>query len=313
MKKLRIGTYPYTYGRVSVMKTALLQPEDYHRVMKMGVHEIISFLQGTSYSKEISELAVKQQEVDLMELALNKNMGNTFKKLRKISQKALQSLISSYVMRYDVADIKAILRGKYTKQNPEKIEPMLLAAGNLTKDQLSSLMSRDGVEEVVSELEKLGYSLKEKLQEFEQTQRIGILEDALDQQYQEQVFAFASLIPKEGKLFRQFLETELEIQNIINIMRLKRAGVEVKDIELQLTSTSKRFQRIVDKLMTAKIEDSAEIFRNTEYYDAVTKGIVDFKETQSLIILETLLQSHLLEKTLHFMRRNVLSVNFILG
>ena len=48
---LALGKYPYTYARVSVMRSFLLRKEDYHKLMKMNVNEIISYLQSSQYKK----------------------------------------------------------------------------------------------------------------------------------------------------------------------------------------------------------------------------------------------------------------------
>ena len=48
-RKLSLGKYPYTYARVSVMKGNLLKKEEYQKLLKMSLNEIISFLQNSEY------------------------------------------------------------------------------------------------------------------------------------------------------------------------------------------------------------------------------------------------------------------------
>ncbi|MBN2454152.1 V-type ATPase subunit, partial [Candidatus Woesearchaeota archaeon] len=88
-KEVRLGTYPYTYARISCMKTTLLKKEDYARLMKMTPNEIIEFLQETTYRKEINELAIKYSGTQLVEIALNRNLEDVFAKLRRISKPEL--------------------------------------------------------------------------------------------------------------------------------------------------------------------------------------------------------------------------------
>src|SRR3989338_11558995 len=108
-KKLELGFYPYTYVRASVMKSLLFKKDDYQRMLKMGFSEIAKFLQESHYKNEVNQLATEYSGADLLELALNKNLANSFKKLMMISPDSLRSLINEYIKRKDIDDIKTIL------------------------------------------------------------------------------------------------------------------------------------------------------------------------------------------------------------
>ena len=55
--KIKIRFCPYTYVRTVVMKTLLLEKQDYDKLIKMDSNEISGFLQETDYKKDIdSEL-----------------------------------------------------------------------------------------------------------------------------------------------------------------------------------------------------------------------------------------------------------------
>ena len=81
----KLGEYPYTYVRSNVMKSLLLKKEDYHKLLKMSLPEITRYLQESEYKREIDELAGRFKGIDLIELAINKNLVNCFNKLKRIS------------------------------------------------------------------------------------------------------------------------------------------------------------------------------------------------------------------------------------
>src|SRR3989338_2590745 len=99
--KIQLGEYPYTYVRVAVMRTLLIKPAEYERLLKMSVPEIIRYLEETEYKKEIDQLALNYSGTELIDQALNKNIVKTFQKLRRISTKTLQKLVEIYFMRKD--------------------------------------------------------------------------------------------------------------------------------------------------------------------------------------------------------------------
>ena len=79
-KKLRLGFYPYAFARVSVMKSDLITGEMWKQYMKMGPQEILRGL--VDRYKEISEVA-DTKDTAALEMALNKSMMNSFRKLWK--------------------------------------------------------------------------------------------------------------------------------------------------------------------------------------------------------------------------------------
>src|SRR3989338_1041520 len=111
LEKIKLGFYPYTYVRTVVMRALLFKKEDYHKMLKMSFSEIAKFMQDSHYKKEINALATEHSGADLLELALNKNLAESFKKLIRISPYELGLLIGEYVKRKDIDDIKTIIRG----------------------------------------------------------------------------------------------------------------------------------------------------------------------------------------------------------
>ena len=149
VEPIRLGSYPYTYVRTVVMRALLLKKEDYRKMLKMSFSEIAKFLQDSNYRKEINALATQLSGADLIELALNRNLAESFKKLARISSQELALLVREYIKRKDIEDIKTILRGKLTNANEKGILGSITAAGTLSYDFLVSLLRKESIEEVL--------------------------------------------------------------------------------------------------------------------------------------------------------------------
>src|SRR3989338_6800470 len=221
--KLVLGKYPYTYARVSVMRSSLLRKDDYNKLMKMNVNEMIGYLESSQYKKEVDELAVQFKGVQLMELALNRNLANTWTKLKRISPPSLRALIAIYLLRVDVWNVKTIIRARYTKLDAAQLQAMLLPSGFLTEKRLAELVKKESVDDILKSLEFVGYShFAAAVDRFKETKSVSEIENALDRFYYSTMQEFSRRLPNEGRLFREFLESELEIMTIINVLRLKR-------------------------------------------------------------------------------------------
>jgi V/A-type H+-transporting ATPase subunit C len=314
-KKIKLGFYPYTYVRSTAMKALLVKKEDYHKLMKMSLSEITKFLQDSEYKKEINELAAQHSGIDLLELALNRNMAASFDKLRKISPDEMDLLIDQYVKRKDIEDIKTILRGKFTNSSIEKIKGSLISAGTLSLDFLYKLAEMD-FKEALSNLKIVDFGYLEKAyQEYSETKSLAPIESALDHFYYSSVLDFTRRLPSEGRLFREFLESEIEILNIINLIRLKREKLEKKEIEKYLFfSKEPGKNRKIKRLLG--IEDLNELMKaleKEEYGEIIKEGMEDLEKNNSLIKMEIGLYKYLLKKSVLLMHQHPLSVDIILG
>lgn len=312
-KNIHLGTQPYTYARVCVMRSELLKKEEYQKIMKMKLNEIIEFLQETQYKKEINELAMNYSGVDLIEMALNKNLINTFLKLKNISKKELSYVIGIYLKRLDFWNIKTIIRGKYVKADEKEIESMLLPAGFITKDELMELMKKESIEETLKSSELVPFfKIEAACRNFKETNSLAEIENAFDHEYYEGVIRTLPRLPREGRLFMDFLKAEIETINILTLLRLKRANVNKEKIkEYMLTIKGAGLLHALAE--TEDTEGLIGLMERTRYSEIIKKGVDEFKEKNTLMKIEIELYKNLLRKSLLLLHQHPLSVDVILG
>src|SRR3989344_7269205 len=185
MGKIRLGIYPYTYARISAMKSKLIRKEDYQKILKMKQNEIAKYLQETEYKKEIDEMAILHKGIEKIEMGLNRNLSRAFLKLKRISDGNLRLLVDAYLRRKDVENLKTIFRGKYTKTKNEEIQSMLIPAGSLNENVLNSLIKKESIEEIVKAIKLI--DLSEAYEHFRKTNNLFEIENALDRHYYEEI------------------------------------------------------------------------------------------------------------------------------
>jgi len=315
-KKLKLGTYPYTYVRTAVMKSLLFRKDDYHKMLKMGFSEIAKFLQESHYRKEINELANEHSGADLIELALNKSLAESFKKLLRISPDELSLLIREYVKRKDIEDIKTIIRGRFTGTDKKLVAGSLTGAGTLSMEFLMSLLEKESVEEILKGSRIADFHIfKDSITDFNEKNSLASIENALDKFYYSHIIQFSGILPKEGRLFKNFLLKEAEIMNILTLLRLNKAGLgreSALNFVIQLGDRQKDAKMAL--LANANdIDEMAKVLQRTEFTDIFSEGIEEFRKSNSLIALETGLHKHLLRQSVLLMHQHPLSVDIILG
>lgn len=311
---IRLGFYPYTYVRTTAMKAQLVRKEDYPKLLKMGLNEITKFLQESTYKKQINELATAYSGLDLLEIAMNRNLADSFDKLRRISSDELKQLINEYTKRNDIEDIKTIIRGKFTNAPAEKIKSLIVGAGTLSLEELRKLADME-IKDILRNNKIVEFSyLEDAYKEFTEKGSIAAIENSLDNYYYYDILEFTKKL-SEGNLFRKFIETEMEIKNVVSLIRLKREKLARKEIEKYLfffrqSGKDGKIRRLLS------IDDTKELLRsleNEDYGDIIKQGTEDFEKNNSLIDIEIGLHKYLLDTTTMLMHQHPLSVEVIVG
>lgn len=295
-ESLRLGAYPYTFARVSAMKSKLVRAEDYQKLLKMPLAEIGKFLEEREYKKEIDTLAVQYAGVELLTRALDQHFANIVQKLRSISDEELVLLMDAYLLRRDMGNIKTILRGKQQELPPEQIRQTLQPGGVLAPRILEQLLAAPSIADALQQLAAFGLP--------EPGANIQAAEHQLDAMYYQRLLELATRSPRQGQRFTDFLLNELDNRNLFTMLRLRQAGLPIEEIRKHLLPQGRRF-RLPALLKLAALPD-----------DALTEALAAHKvalDPQQIASLEVQHAKSLLDSAMLLLHQHPLSVDVILG
>jgi V/A-type H+/Na+-transporting ATPase subunit C len=291
-KKKGTSNYPYAVTRVRAMKSKLLPKESYPRLLNMGIDEITRFIQESEYKNDVDELAMKYSGGDLAEHALNRNLALTYDKLVRITLGELNYLIVAYLKKYDIWNIKTLLRGKIYNASAEDIQESLIAAGEFTYTSMSELAAKATYQEVVEALKSSEYY--PLLQKFDGT-NLAYIENELDKMYYSSLFeAIGKPRTKDRKLFLRVIKLEVDVKNLGTLFRLKKAGIQQLD-EVMPLMIEGGLELKLEKLATLPYDEFVNELQRTQYWDAIS-GVTD-PNMASLTPLESKLTRYYLESS----------------
>ncbi len=303
--KIRIKLSPYSYVRTTVMSSKLLTPEDYRKLLKLSIPEIVQYLEETSYHTEIDELASTENGTALIEHATQRNFWRTVDKLRRISDDTLRFFIDVYVWRNDIQNIKTLLRAKRGNEPINRIRNLLLP-GTISKDDLLDLYSEPTVERIIEEL-TLPF-LDNPMAVYREEGLEG-LETAMTNGYFSLTHKIARRIPDPEDRFRQYLLLEVDLLNILTVLKLKRrdaSAAEVKpfliDPYSDLPAESYTIRHRTRKQLFAKlieadgINETLEILETTRFAEIIAPGAAAYRVSESLLEMEREMQTYLLRR-----------------
>lgn len=310
---ISLRKYPYTYLRTIFMKKKLLSKLDYDKILKMTPAEIGKYLEDFEYKNEIDELALEYKGVELVERALQLNLANKFEKLIRISPTELRALISIYLKRYDIYNIKTIIRSKFSGIPLESAKRYMSPVSAEKRQFSEKLLAQKSVEEVVSSLDFIEEKdLRSALEHFKGTKSLIYIENMLDKYYFGYVISNLKYFSTEGKLYKKFLLNEIDVINIKMLLIAKKESVPEQDIKKLVFAFGNIKSPVVDTLVKSDVAGIIKYLENTIFKSAVEKYSKE-PEKANFTELEISLDKFLLEQSRKLIRQYPMSVDVILG
>src|SRR5438093_4823226 len=152
------GNYPYVTARVRARRAALIPQETYSRLLQMEIPEIARFLGEREYKVEMLALGARYSGVDLIEMATSRNLTKTYNDIYNFCEGRLRAIVGRYLDRYDLQNIKTIVRAKIYGASPEEVEEDLVPAGSFPIEFLRQLVEAPTLDDVFKQLDGTLYA-----------------------------------------------------------------------------------------------------------------------------------------------------------
>ena len=289
-KQSKAGNYAYATARVKARKAFLFPRETYTKLLQMSLPEISRFIEESKYKQEIDELATRYSGIDLLEYALNLNLAREMNQILGFCQGELASLMGAYLMRWDVWNIRSILRGKSSGASEEEIRETLVPAGSLPPAEIQDLAKKAAIQDVIDALAGTVFykPLTEALDDYHKTKTISALENSLDKAYYAYLLEIVQPRTKADELFLNFVRREIDFTNLRTLFRLKRAGLEHEKIADYLIPGGARL-RLEDLRKLAQAPSFDEFIgqlKEYPYWAELSEAVDRYRETKSLNSVE---------------------------
>lgn len=313
--------YGYINARMRGMKSRLLS----HRalddlILKPDLDSLIADLENSPYRDDI--IAAKSQftGILLIEYALRQNFIKTFRKVQDFShqQEEAEQYIRIFLHRWDVENIKTILRGKNIHVTAEEIQSCLVPAGELDEATFRELLRQPDVRATIDLLAtwRIRYAkpLTQAFPEFAQAKDLAILECALDRFYYSDALATVKAPTYNNTLIRDLLALEIDVVNLRTVLRMVRDHVPPDDARRYLIAGGRDFdeKKLLHLLSLSSIEDVVKALGATRY-----RFLAEIPEsvmrTQKISVIEKELERYLIRKGVGAFRLDPLSVGSVIG
>lgn len=294
------GNYPYVCARVRAKRAFLLPNDIYRKLLLMDTYEITRFLGESSYKKEINELGLKAIEHHLIEYALNRNLAAVYQQILGYSEGDLNTMLSAYLQREDVWNIKAVLRGKSYNAKPEEIMKAVRSSGKYPEEYWQNIVHKSKtVPETIELLKGNDYynTIKAFIQDWEL--HPAACENKLEQAYYRLLLNSVHSRSVPNRLFLEFIREEIDLVNIKTLFMSKFESVEPTTLLAMIIPGGKISEKIMMSLINAHdFKRFLEEFQKISEYQIIRDVIRTIEQTGSLNhVIRVLEKEHLTKAT----------------
>ena len=302
------------------MKSRLLERKALEALgAKMDISSVIDELENTSYRQDLEDASVQYTGLACVEEALRRNLSKTFRLIFSfVKGEDAETLINIFLNKWDIQNIKTILRGINIQEMPEEIAESLAPAGALNDATLAEMIKQPDVKAIIDLLATWGieYSrpLTRHFKEFSETRDLVVLEYALDKFYYSHALDAVAGDSYDEGIIRGIVRTEIDVTNIKNVLRIIRDKVELEDPQYYFISGGKELD--VDKLSAlskTRTMDGVTKQLAGSSYDFLARLPDEYVTAEKISPFEKELDKFLLQKALRLFSGDPLSLALVIG
>ena len=312
--------YDYVNARIKGMKSHLLDPAVFETlIIKPDVESIIAELGNTDYKDEITKASVQYSGIMCIEVALRKNFTNAFRKIFNfLKGEEDEKYITILLGRWDIQNIKTILRGKNIHIPSAEILDCLIPAGELDDTTLIELVKQPDVKAVIDLLATWGISyakpLTRNFKDFSEKRDLAILEYAIDRFYYENALTTVKEDSYNDRIVRDMIMTEIDVTNIKNVLRLIRDKIDVEEAQNYLIKGGITLDtsKLLTMVKTGTLDGAIKLLEPTPY-NFLSKVPEEMKKMEKISAFEKELDKYLINRGVSRYLGDPLSITVAIG
>lgn len=287
----------YANARIRGMKAHLLSVSFYERLMSAtDLQHVIKELLETGYRKDIERHLVQGIGFTAVDEGLKDSMVETYAKVLRLLTPASKQLVNTLVGRWDVFNIKTLLRGIHGHVPVADIKQSLMPAGYMGIDELEELARLGDVKELIDTMVmwRLAYAapLREAYPEYLESKQLTALELALDLQYARWAMERLKGNSSDATTTRRIFGMQIDMQNIITMFRMIMQGSPPDDVDKYFLEGGRSVRRDLYRKLSkaADIDDVLDLLGHTPYAEALDQAAVRYVAEQSAAVFERTLE-----------------------
>ncbi len=256
-----LSKYGFINAKIRSKIGNIFSENDFSKFRKeIKYYDFLNVLTEKNYVDE--SLISIDNSIENIEYSLLSHLIMTFQNLLSdIHNKTLKKFISYLLQKYEIKNLKNVLRLWYKKDN--SLLDYIYKKQIIHKINYEAIFSADTFDEILNLLSDTPYhSLLKKEDEFKKENSLFILEAALDKYYYNLIFNHLHFLNnRDKKIIKKFYGFEIDIKNFLLMMRFKNYyNLDVQTFLKHLIPAGYKTNQMMFKDIYLKDESSIDIF-----------------------------------------------------
>lgn len=313
----------YANAKVKAWKSYLFDKDFFEKLMAAkNLDDVTAVLSKTVYQKDIEKGLVKYKGVLGIEEGLRLNLTRILQKLRKITKgdKKVKYLVELILIKWDIFNLKTILRGLHAKAETEEILEQLIPVGTIDEVVLQDLVKQPSLKSVIGQAlvfyPHYAAPLRQGYEDYKNSNNLANLELELDKYYFAYVLKRSNMRAENAKILNKAIRREIDFTNIMILLRLTEETLpEDFDkssffIEGGHITSHKLLMQLIN---IDNIKDIIEALQRTPYYESLKSGYQNYLENGFIGSIERSLEDYNTRQNIALFRADPLSIATIMA
>jgi V/A-type H+/Na+-transporting ATPase subunit C len=337
-----MADFDYGNARLHAMKSRLLTNRQIDELAGMGsLSGVVSGLMKTAYQPAIEYAIARTSGIETIYQALRQDILQTVRKIRSFYQQDAGEMVGWILRRYDVHNLKTILRGLGKQIAPSEILSTLLPVGDLDEIILVELTRASTPRFAVDYLASMNLPIAHPLLKL-RTEYPGVdtveMESVLERWYYQEFYQILENLRQDRTVLGEAFALEADITNLQTILRFIHTPAERKILRDQflvesqgkpgVTNQSPEDEPIRDLLVgpgnlpfnllvTLSNQDdmsnAINLLSSTAYAPYLDAGYQDYRQSSRLSDIERQLNRYRLHWMVHQIPNDPLGIGVVFG
>jgi len=307
------------------MKARLISPQELSNLADSeSSTELISGLSRTDYKKHIEAALATSMGMECINLALSEAMVKTLNSLTRFYKNEALQMIQIILGRYDIDNLKVILRGLWNNVHPSEIQATFVPLGELDPKILEQLTRSPGLREAIDMMASMNLAYAQPLIKL-RTQRPGAsifeMEIALEKWYFDESIKRMQSLSADCSDLENLLKLEADHVNLLTIMRAiqepegyKRLQAKVENIDdLFIGPGFLELSWLRENIQTDQMDELSAGLNGTKYQEALSEGFGAYKSSGKLSDIEKHLMCNRVDWARKLVYKSPLNIGLVIG
>ncbi len=282
--------YAFANGNIKALEKGLLNKDILDRMIKSS--DIVSALKILTES-DLNDYSFDLNNPSDFENSLNQVLLHTYEIVKSISQvSTFNFLYFTFASKYDFLNIKVLIKSKCLKK--EFSNGLISPIGTIDIEKLKLAIRDEKYEDIPDSFELL---IKKTFSEYNKFKDPEMIDFVLDRERYIMIFnkiREIEIIESEELFLKRFLNINIDLNNIINCIRVKIRGEKKAFIkEFLIPEGDFKIEKIIE-IYDSPLSSWFEKLKYTDYKDIVELGVNYFQKNNSLMELEKLRDNFIL-------------------